>query len=51
MVENIYHINFLSYGPVAQYRNKFMFYVLGCNYNKCVPIILNHKSKCEQNKF
>ncbi|VEN45539.1 unnamed protein product, partial [Callosobruchus maculatus] len=33
-VENIY---FLSDGPVSQYRNKSMFYVLGCKLEKMYP--------------
>ena len=39
---NIYHIHFLSDGPVTQYRNKSMFYVLGCKMQQMYPNIIKY---------
>lgn len=39
---NIHHIHFLSDGPVTQYRNKTMFYVLGCELSQMYPNILRY---------
>lgn len=37
---NIQHIHFLSDGPVTQYRNRSMFYMLGCELTKRYPNII-----------
>lgn len=39
---NIEHIHFLSDGPVTQYRNKSMFYVLCCKLQDMIPNIISY---------
>lgn len=39
---NIHNVHFLSDGPVTQYRNKFMFYVLGCKLQEMHPNIMEY---------
>lgn len=39
---NIQNIHFLSDGPVTQYRNKYMFYVLGCELQNMYPNIVQY---------
>lgn len=39
---NVHHIHFLSDGPVTQYRNKTMFYVLGCKLPQMYPNIMRY---------
>lgn len=39
---NIENIHFLSDGPVTQYRNKSMFYVLGCKLQDILPNIIKY---------